>query len=290
MQTGKDPQKRPRRLGRAFLKTAAVLAIAGGACAGYGWFIEPTWVEVNRVETAIDGLPPAFDGFVIAHLSDIHHHGAVRLPYIEKCLNLVADLKPDMVAITGDFVSESSNHVFPLAERLAKLAKRCPTYAVLGNHDHWTDAETISGALRAAGVKVLVNDADMIERSGERLAILGVDDLWEGRPDLPQALSRANGAGTKVLLAHNPDYLKEVDSHGIALMLCGHTHGGQVTLPLVGPLIVHAKLGAKGLFKVGDTRMYVNKGIGLIRPAVRFLTRPEIAIIRLKRAVPGTEP
>jgi predicted MPP superfamily phosphohydrolase len=95
------------------------------------------------------------------------------------------------------------------------------------------------------------------------------------------------------LLAHNPDVIDEVASHGIALVLCGHTHGGQVSFPFVGPPIVPSKFGAKyasGLFRVGDTQMYVNKGIGLIRPAVRFLTRPEIVTIRLRRAVSGRKP
>lgn len=270
---------------RVFLKGAAALAVAsGGACAAHAVWIEPTWVEVNRVDIRIDGLPAELEGFRFAHLSDLHRHDAVRLSYLEKCLGMVAREEPDALVITGDFVSKSASYIDSLAEKLGEQARSFPVYAVLGNHDYWTDAAKISRALREAGVEVLVNDAAVVERSGGHLILLGLDDLWEGEPDLARALSRAPRDGVKVVLMHNPDGIEDVADKGIDLVLCGHTHGGQVTLPFIGPPIVPSKFGSKyarGLFRVGRTQMYVNKGLGLIRPAVRFLTRPEIANIRL---------
>jgi len=272
---------------RTFLKGAAALAIAsGGACAAHAAWIEPTWVEMNRVDIRIDGLPAAFEGLRFAHMSDLHRHDAVSLPYLERCLKLVAGEEPDALVITGDFVSKSAGYIDPLAEKFDKLTRSFPVYAVLGNHDYWTDAQRISRALREAGVEVLVNDAATIERSGAHLILLGLDDLWEGKPDLARALSRATKDGIKIVLMHNPDGSEDIADRGVDLVLCGHTHGGQVTLPFIGPPIVPSRFGskyAKGLFKVKKTQMYVSKGVGLIRPAVRFLTRPEIATIRLMR-------
>ena len=275
----------PRLSRRTLLRTAAAAVIGCGAGAGcYAAWLEPKWVELNNVNVRIEGLPAPFEGFTIAHLTDIHRHEPIGLPYIRRCLDLAAGANPDLVAITGDFISRTADYMPGLAAEIRTLADRFATYAVLGNHDYWAGADRIRNPLEAVGVKVLVNEAIAIERGPASLSLVGLDDLWEGKPDLDHALARVPSGSIKVVLEHNPDLIVDLAGPDIDLALCGHTHGGQVALPFVGPLIVPSKFDAKyakGLFRVGKTQMYVNKGIGAIRPAVRFLTRPEVAVVRL---------
>jgi len=275
----------PKLSRRKLIKTVAAAAIGSGIGAGgYAAWLEPRWVELNRIEVGIEGLPAPFEGFTIAHLTDMHRHEPIGLPYIRKCLDLAASAGPDVVAITGDFVSQTADYMPGLAAEIRTLAGRFATYAVLGNHDYWAGADKIRDSLREVGVRVLVNEAIVIERGSASLSLVGLDDLWEGKPDLNRALARVPSESTKVVIEHNPDLIVDLADPGIELALCGHTHGGQVALPFVGPLIVPSKFGAKyakGLFRIGKTQMYVNKGIGAIRPTVRFLTRPEVALVRL---------
>ena len=275
----------PRISRRMLIRAMAAAAVGCGAGAGcYAAWLEPKWAELNTIDVVIDGLPAPFEGFTIAHLTDVHRHEPIGLPYIRRCLNLAAGANPDVVAFTGDFVSQTADYMPGLAAEIRTLAERFATYAVLGNHDYWAGADRVRDSLEEVGVRVLVNEAIAVERDSASLSLVGLDDLWEGKPDLDRALARVPSESIKVVLEHNPDLIDDFAERGIELALCGHTHGGQVALPFVGPLIVPSKFGtkyAKGLFRMGKTQMYVNKGIGAIRPAVRFLTRPEVAVVRL---------
>jgi len=269
---------------------AAGASVAAGTF--YASVIEPRWVELNRVGITIRSLPQALDGFTIAHLSDLHRHAPVSLRYIEKCLALGVSVEPDLMVITGDFVSKNANYMPPLGRSLNRITRSVPVYAVLGNHDYWTDVGVVRAELQSAGVQLLVNQSTVIEKEGERLTLVGLDDLWEGKTDIPGTIAAAPASVARVVLMHNPDAIEDVASYGVDLVLCGHTHGGQVALPFVGPLVVPSKFGrrfARGLYRVKETQMYVNKGVGLIRPAVRFMTRPEVAAIVLTRPKPAAE-
>jgi predicted MPP superfamily phosphohydrolase len=158
--------------------------------------------------------------------------------------------------------------------------------ACLGNHDHWTDADAVAGALTDAGITVLRNAAREV---ADGLWVAAVDDVWERYADLEKALEGVPAGATVVLLAHEPDYADEVAADGrVSLQLSGHSHGGQVRLPFAGPLVL-PYLGRKypaGLYRVGEMWLYVNRGVGLVSPAVRFNCRPEVTVLRLRVPTP----
>jgi len=271
---------------RTFLRTCTIGIVSlCGISSGYAFGIEPTWIEVNKLNIIIPRLPTQFNGFSLVHITDIHHGLFVRINYIEKCLKLALNLRPDLIVITGDFVFGSAAYAKPLASKLKLVSYKIPTYAVLGNHDYWTDDTVIKDQLSRAKIYIFKNGHVALERNGGRIWLVGIDDLWAGNPNLHKALEGTKTNEVKILLMHQPDAIENINQGEVDLILCGHTHGGQVTLPLIGPPLVPSKFGAKyaaGLFKIGDIQMYVNKGIGLIPPPVRFLTRPEIAYITLK--------
>jgi hypothetical protein len=254
----------------------------------YTVLIEPVWVEVNKLKIILPNLPAQFDGFSIVHLSDFHCSPFIRVRYIEKCIQKTLSLKPDLVVITGDFVLGRAKYIESVASKLKLISHKIPTYAVLGNHDYWTDDMVVKNTLLEAKIHVFKNGNVALKRNNARIWLAGIDDLWAGNPDLNRALEGTNPDEIKILLMHQPDAIENINDREVDLILCGHTHGGQVTLPLIGPPIVPSKFGSKyatGLFKIGNIQMYVNKGIGLIPPPVRFLTRPEIAYIILKKGM-----
>jgi len=201
----------------------------------------------------------------------------------------------DLTVLTGDYVSHSANYAPSCAEALSPLAASSgdspPRFggaggsnalACLGNHDHWTDANAVAGALADAGLTVLRNAA---REMANGLWVAAVDDVWERHADLDKALEGIPAHTTIVLLAHEPDYADEVAADGrVKLQLSGHSHGGQVRLPFVGPPLLPylAHKYPAGLYRVGGMWLYVNRGIGLIAPAVRINCRPEVTLLTLR--------
>ncbi|MDY7039765.1 MAG: metallophosphoesterase, partial [Chloroflexota bacterium] len=187
-----------------------------------------------------------------------------------------------LVALTGDFVYRSARYAEQCAQELAALESTHGLLACLGNHDLWEDAPLITQALTGAGIKVLVN-AGMSLADGA-LWVAGVDDVWSGQPDLDAALDGASSEATVILLAHEPDYADVVSGHGgVSLQLSGHSHGGQVRMPIIGsPILPY--LGQRypiGLYHIGELVLYTNRGIGTTYPPVRFNCRPEVTLIVL---------
>lgn len=272
---------------RCFFLTGCIVCSCGIGIYAVG--IEPTWVEVNKINIVIPNLPDQFNGFSLVHLTDIHHGRFVRINYIEKCLKLVLQQKPELVVITGDFVCGSAEYAKPLASTLKLISHKIPTYAVLGNHDYWTDENIVEQELLKAKIHVFKNGNVSLNRNGGRIWLIGIDELWAGNPNLDKALEGTKADEVKILLSHHPDVIENIKKDEVDLILCGHTHGGQVRFPLIGPIFVPSKFGNKyaaGLFKIKNIQMYVNKGIGLVPPPVRFLARPEIAYITLWNKLP----
>jgi uncharacterized protein len=297
---------------RDFLKLLLVAGLGLPAAAtAYALEVEPAWIEVTQTDVFIPGLPAPFDGLRLAHLSDLHFGTYLPLRRLEHVVDQVNSLGVDLVALTGDYVSEPvtatymrdrimrlPNPVFrrsPNAEavfgtcipRLAQIEAPYGLLAVLGNHDHWVDAAVGRKHLAAAGIRLVENRHVVLERGGAALVVAGVDDLWEGEQDLKAAFSGAPPAGEapRLLLCHNPDFAVDptVDLHRVSLMLSGHTHGGQVTVPGLGaPLLpIENRQFARGLVRTAWGQVYVSRGIGQTTPPVRFMTRPEIAVIKL---------
>lgn len=278
---------------RGFLRIAA-LSAATTALAGIGSFayahdIEPGWIEIVRLRLTLPRLAPAFDGYRLAHLSDLHADVGATASRLQDVAALVNAEQPDLVVITGDFVTRAPAEAsFPaLLPALRALNARDGAAAVLGNHDHWAGAAAVRRMLEQAGVHELRNAAMTLQRGAARLHIAGVDSYWERQDRLEAVLAALPADGAAVLLAHEPDYADISAASGrFDLQLSGHTHGGQVVLPVVGPPVL-PPLGKKypaGRYQVGSMIQYTNRGLGVIQPRVRFNCRPEITIISLAAA------
>jgi len=259
--------------------TAGLSALGG---LGYATLIEPHWLALERVDVPIPGLPADLDGFTIAQLSDLHRGPWITQEHIAPAVELTSQQETDLVVLTGDYISRSAEYAPSCAEVLSSLATSGDVLACLGNHEHWTDADAITGALTDGGLTVLRNAAQKV---ADGLWVAAVDDVWEQQADLEQALERVPTGATVVLLAHEPDYADEVAPDGrVSLQLSGHSHGGQVRLPLIGPpaLPYLAHKYHAGLYQVGGMWLYVNRGVGTLGPPMRFNCRPEVTLLTLR--------
>ncbi len=298
------------QLTRRGLLTAGcgLLAVGAAACLTgpfYATQLEPQWIEVTRPHIQISGLPGSLDGVTVAQLGDFHLGPHVSTEQVRRAVEITNALEPDLIVLTGDFVSGSATHSAACAAELAALEAPRGVYAVLGNHDNWTDPDVVAGSVAGAGIPVLRDEARMIEVADSRLWLLGIEDTgftagvlggffgdfraaWaEKRRRLAEMLEETPEHEPRLLLVHNPDFTEMLPEGRVDLALCGHTHGGQVRLPFVGSPMVPSFFGnkyASGLVRGPKTQVYVNRGIGLIAPAVRLNCRPEVTLLRLRRS------
>jgi predicted MPP superfamily phosphohydrolase len=280
---------------RKFLYTGAAAA-TGIAALGLDGFAQSKHVQLRRVEIPLARLPEAFDGFTIAQLSDFHYDPEFSVSPIRKAVAMVNGLKPDLIALTGDFVTVAMFHLharnsirsartaFPCAELLQPLQAASGKFAVLGNHDVASHSAIVSGALHAHGIPVLANRAVPVERGSSRIWIAGVEDALEGRPDLGAALRGIPSSETVIVLAHEPDFADEAALNPVDLQLSGHSHGGQIWIPGIGApwLPALARKYPRGLNQVGRLTVYTNIGIGTIRAPIRVNCTPEVTLITLR--------
>ena len=257
-------------------------------------YLERLSLAVRRYQVPVRGLPPAFEGFTILHLSDLHdkEFGVAG----GQLLDLVRQEHCDMVALTGDLVMGEHPRLTPALNLIAGLRDiwGCPIYSVNGNHD-WRlgRAAEFNGRLEEAGVRVLGNAATSLQRGRDRLWVVGVDDPVTGRDRLELALQGTADGAPRLLLSHSPQPYPQAVEQGVDLMLTGHTHGGQIRLPLVGALFVPG-MGFLprwdyGSFGSGSTTMIVSGGLGESGLPVRINIRPELAFVTL-RALPMHRP
>jgi predicted MPP superfamily phosphohydrolase len=206
---------------------------------------------------------------------------------VRRAADLATAAQPDVIVLTGDYVTRSTKFMRSGAAALAKLSAPLGVIAVLGNHDYWTDPDVVGHLLRdTAGARVLKNETEVLERSGEYLAIAGLDDPVTRNDDLDRTLAAVPPSCPVVLLAHTPDIAPKAAERGVDLVLAGHTHGGQVVLPWIGPPIVNSKHGkrlASGLAQVKGTKVYTNRGVGMAIVPIRINCPPEVALITLRR-------
>ena len=239
---------------------------------------------VNRQEITVAGLNPAFEGFRIALLSDFHHGPWVTAKYIRDVVTLTNSLRPDLIALTGDYVNHGTEWVAGCMRELAGLRARHGVVGVLGNHDHYRRAEpAVRAGLARAGIGDLTNVGHSIYRGGEELRIGGTGDYWKEKQKLDHPLSGVRRPQSVILLQHNPDYVEKIKDDRVGLVLSGHTHGGQIVLPFIGPPVLPSRCGQKyasGLCQGPVTQVFVTRGVGTTFP-VRFGCPAEIALLTL---------
>lgn len=271
-------------------------AIVGAAVplAAYAQFIEPHRLTVTRLDLRIPNLPDAFDGFRIAQLSDFHYGVYTGRREISAAVALANSLQPDLTLVTGDFITAPAERpILPTqraftdaalcAEGLSGLRAVHGVYSCLGNHDADFDSGYITEVLNALRMPVLTNSNRPIERTGKRIWLAGIDDALFGTPDFGRALARIPAGEPVVLMAHEPDLADEAAKHPIAVQLSGHSHGGQIRFPVIGPLYLPplAKNYPFGYYRVRNMHLYTNRGIGTILLPFRFNAPPEVTLATL---------
>ncbi|MBK8304663.1 MAG: metallophosphoesterase [Chloracidobacterium sp.] len=245
---------------------------------------EANSLSLERVEIRIKRLPPKLDGFKIIQLSDTHHSPFTSLEHIERAIKIANRLRPDMFLLTGDYVSHDREYIAPVAAALGRLKSRYGTYACLGNHDHWTDADLVTKLFRGEGINVLVNQGFRFETRRGSFWIAGVDDHMVGKTDVPASLRGSFPDEMKLLLAHNPIIFREAARYGVDLTLSGHTHGGQIKLRDDEKRILPQRKLKAGLHTRRSSQVYITRGIGTVVVPMRYQCPPEISLLELRTA------
>jgi uncharacterized protein len=248
-------------------------------------FAEPYQLAVERHAVALRRLPRELDGLRVVHLSDIHHSPFTGREQVERAVEVANSLQPDIIALTGDYISHEREYIQPCAEMLGRLRARRGVYAVMGNHDNWVDAPLITDLFRAEGIRVLLNEGLRFEDRGASFWLAGVDDTMVGLEDLPLALAGSREGELKLLLAHNPVILRRAARAGVDLVLSGHTHGGQVTWRSERSASGRVRRRIlRGLGRRGNTQIYVTRGLGTVVLPVRYGCPPEVSLLQLRCA------
>jgi len=281
-----------------------VLGALSGAAAlgllGYAVGVEPYLIETVHLDLYAPRLPEAFDGYTIIQVSDLHMRQMGRR---ERALErLAAALPPaDLIAVTGDLIHTAAG-AEPFLHLIRAFHSHDGAYAVFGNSEHKNGVRpyAFSRTLAERGITPLLNRHVLLERGGARIALVGVDDPVNDLDRLEEALEGVAPDVFTLLLMHSPDGIAEAVVRGVDVVLAGHTHGGQIRLPLLGAPYTHSLMGRRmsdGYYsrgrlrraigiRPGRTQLYVTRGIGVSGLALRFLTRPELTVITLRRGAP----
>jgi hypothetical protein len=275
----RDRRRQWRQTFAAFLHTA---------------MIEPRQIEITHRPIKLSKLPSEFHGFRVVQLSDIHHSPFLSEQEIASAVSRANDLRPDLVVLTGDYVSHSRDYIPGCARALGMLRASHGVFAVLGNHDHWTDGQMLKSALQDQGIRVLCNESSRIEIASSYIQLAGVDDMMVRRDDLRKALMDTHIGETRILLSHNPRIIREAARAGVDLVLSGHTHGGQINWRLLAGReearkprwLRRSKRRPKGSMlrghaQLGSTQLYVNRGLGTVILPLRYGCAPEITVLEL---------
>jgi predicted MPP superfamily phosphohydrolase len=252
---------------------------------------ETTHLEIRRQELALPDLPSELSGLKVALVADLHRGPAVSQNFLEEVVSRVNSLRPDLVLMPGDFVSKSPSYFKDITSALKGLNPRIGSFATLGNHDIWEGRDEATVALEAAGVRLLQNRSTYLSRllqitdtPCQGLCLAGVDDLWAGEPDLDMALGSVPSEVPVILLSHNPDVAETQNDSRVDVQFSGHTHGGQIVLPGLGPLATASAHGTKyvsGWAQGPRWKVFTTVGVGTSTIPVRVGASPEIVLFTL---------
>jgi predicted MPP superfamily phosphohydrolase len=271
---------------RDFLKGAVAAAAAGAALPAAAGTTSSTTAE--RRTFLVEGLDPAHDGLKLVQLSDLHVGPRTPPERIREAIARANAFLPDLVVLTGDYLSRDTRGVGLIREQLGGLV--APTLAVLGNHDHWVDPRGASRSLRALGYAVLRNENTTLQLRGAPFTVIGIDDRLSGEARPREALRGAPAVGSRLVLAHGPRTADDLRGAGQPLLcLSGHTHGGQVHIPGLTSFVLRAVAHEpyeRGLYRLGAVQLYVNRGVGNSALRVRVNSDPEVTLAVLRPAPP----
>jgi len=277
-------------LGRAFdppTSFALGAYLAALALAVWGVFVRRRWVTTRKFDVVVHGLPPEFDGYRVAQLSDLHIGGFTRPRWGKAWAEISNAASPNLVVVTGDMVSSGVDFHGDIAHVIGSLRADDGVFVSMGNHDYFGDGEPLITLLRSKGAVVLRNEGRTVTRGDASLFVAGVDDTWTRRADLARALEGRMPGVFTLLLAHDPALFPAAAQRGANLVLSGHTHGGQVALPFFPKFLSLGKLAHRfhlGLYRDGNSTLYVHPGLGTTGPPIRLGVAPEIAILTLRAA------
>lgn len=268
------------------------MATGATAVAGDGILLEPNLPRLVRREFALTRLPERMDGFTIALLSDFHYDPYFSVHPLRAAIPMVNHLRPDLIVLTGDFVSvpmfgapeKGALAAVPCADLLRQMNAPYGLWAVLGNHDNDTDPQYVTAALQAHDIHVLINQSQAIERDGARFWLAGLNDVFSHDADVPKTLQSVPSGEAVVMLVHEPDFADVVSQYPVDLQLSGHSHGGQIRIPFLPPLFLpkFARKYYLGTYRIGGLTLYTNPGLGTIELPVRFDCPPEVTLLTLR--------
>ena len=275
---------------RQFLKALCLggVGVAGGWSAYHlGW--ERYTLTVERRTLLVPGLPPPLEGLRVVHLSDFHAGAYTPWELAERAVHVAMAEQPDIILLTGDYLSMGRGEGGDLLQvTVEPLDAPLGVWAVLGNHDCvMRRHKVVTRALLSAGAGVLNNAAAPLEIDGCEAWVVGLDDPVTAHADFQRAMKQVPAGAFKIMLAHTPDIIAAAADVGVNAVFAGHTHGGQVVIPLLGPPLVPSRYGRRfacGAFRFRDTALHVSRGIGVVPPLVRFCCPPEVAVVTLTAA------
>jgi len=275
-------------VGRLVGLSAHVSLLAGGGLSLLSG-VRAVWHRPRVVRTTLEipGLPAAFENYQVVHLSDVHCGPWTPPLRVRDWVERINALGADLVAVTGDLITTGSEYVPAVSQALGGLRARDGVFACMGNHDYFTDGEAFARALEHAGLEVLRNRGQSIERDGERLYVAGADDTWTSRADVAAALDARPPEAPTLLLAHDPMLFPEAAAAGVELTLSGHTHGGQFAVPVFHRRLNLARftsLFTVGLYRTGRSILHVSRGAGTTGPPIRLGAPAEISVLTLRAA------
>lgn len=274
---------------KRLLRVIAAVVLLGFAVLGWAFFVEPNRLRGNEVTLPLSRWPSALSGLKVAVVSDLH----VGAPFVDadkldRLWSVIDAWHPDLVLIAGDLVvgHEPGSKVLAPEAAAAPLERwHAPlgVWAVLGNHDWWTDGPAVTAALEAVGVRVLANGAAPLDDARGRFWLAGLEDVWTRKPDAARALAEVTDDAPVLAFTHNPDIFPELPAR-FAVVFAGHTHGGQVRLPLVGAPVVPSKYKqryAAGVVEEDGRTLFVTTGVGTSIMPIRLGVVPEVALVTL---------